>query len=587
MEIRSRKLGVSLVLSLCMTVSVGWALGSARAAPGTALTFPGSGACATSLQACINSANDGDSITISAGTYTTSVTLSKAVSLLGAGSSTTILRALTNQRVMTVTAAASNQITLSQLTISGGNVTGDGGGILIARNGPVYIYNVAINSNRATGQGGGMAIAIGSAVLSGTQFIANAASVGGGVFANGDALVFNSLFERNVVSSTSTGWGGGMAVNGALNADSTQFLSNTAGIGAGVYVTGAVTLTNAQFISNTGHQTGCGCGGGVMGLGSVRAVASTFDHNSGSQASGILAGASLTLTDSVFLNNDSIDGAAYMQSGTANVSGGHFENNRSWVGGGLYLANGSGTVSGTQFISNAALYDGGGLFSYVPLTLTNALFISNTATGGNGGGVHAASALTISGTRFLSNTAQSGGGLIQDNLYNQDGRIINSLFAANRASGGVNAAADLDLRSNAYVTILHTTIADSGLNPRPAIAMVTGTVGITDTIITSHTVGIKQTAGALLLNADLFFGNSVSVVLGGSYVISGVVTTDPKFINPAAYDYHLGAGSGAIDSGINAGVLSDIDGDPRPIGAGFDIGYDERLLYVYMPLIVR
>jgi predicted outer membrane repeat protein len=587
MKANIRRLWVSVAVSLCMTASLAWALGAANAAPGSTLNYPGLGACATTLQACINSANNGDAINIAAGTYVTSVTLSKALSLIGANLLSTTLSALPGQRVLTVTAAASNPITLSQLTISGGHVTGDGGGILIARTGPVYIYNVAINSNFATGHGGGIAIASGSAALSGTQFIANAASAGGGIFANGDAMVSNSLFERNVVSMTAAGLGGGMAVSGTLTADSTQFLSNTAGIGAGVYVTGAVTLTNTQFINNKGNQIGCQCGGGVMGVGNVSAAGSTFERNSGNQASGLLAGGNLTLTDSIFFNNDSVDGAAYMQAGTANVSGRRFENNRSWVGGGLYLANGSGTVSGTQFISNAALYDGGGLFSYAPLTLTNALFMSNTAAGGNGGGVYAGSALTVNITRFLSNTAQSGGGLIQDNLYNKDGRIVNSLFAANRATGGVSTAADLDLRSNAYVAILHTTIADSVLNPRPAVAMVTGTVRITDTIITSHTVGIRQTTGTLFLNTDLFFGNSLNVVLGGSYVISGVVTTDPKFINPAAYDYHLGPGSGATDSGINADVFRDFDGDLRPIGAGFDIGYDERLLYLYLPLVMR
>ena len=35
------------------------------------------------------------------------------------------------------------------------------------------------------------------------------------------------------------------------------------------------------------------------------------------------------------------------------------------------------------------------------------------------------------------------------------------------------------------------------------------------------------------------------------------------------------SGSAAIDAGVNAGVTTDIDGDARPLGSTYDIGYDE------------
>lgn len=55
------------------------------------------------LQACINASVDGDRIQFAAGAYVTSVTLSRAVSLVGAGADSTTLNALVNQLVLAVT----------------------------------------------------------------------------------------------------------------------------------------------------------------------------------------------------------------------------------------------------------------------------------------------------------------------------------------------------------------------------------------------------------------------------------------------------------------------------------------------------
>lgn len=49
----------------------------------------------------------------------------------------------------------------------------------------------------------------------------------------------------------------------------------------------------------------------------------------------------------------------------------------------------------------------------------------------------------------------------------------------------------------------------------------------------------------------------------------------PRFVDPAGSNYHLQPGSAAIDSGIDAGVMVDVDGQQRPALGGYDIGYDE------------
>lgn len=55
--------------------------------------------------------------------------------------------------------------------------------------------------------------------------------------------------------------------------------------------------------------------------------------------------------------------------------------------------------------------------------------------------------------------------------------------------------------------------------------------------------------------------------------LPGNATADPRFVNAAASDLHLLAGSPAIDQGATiAGVAVDFDGVTRPQGAAFDIG---------------
>jgi parallel beta-helix repeat protein len=73
-------------------------------------------------------------------------------------------------------------------------------------------------------------------------------------------------------------------------------------------------------------------------------------------------------------------------------------------------------------------------------------------------------------------------------------------------------------------------------------------------------------------NAD---GNVVDYGRGNS--LSNNFTSDPKFANASANDFHLQSGSPAIDTGIALTEVSyDFTGILRPQGAGYDIGAFER-----------
>jgi uncharacterized repeat protein (TIGR01451 family) len=96
---------------------------------------------------------------------------------------------------------------------------------------------------------------------------------------------------------------------------------------------------------------------------------------------------------------------------------------------------------------------------------------------------------------------------------------------------------------------------------------------MTNSILVSQTVGITVTAGSTAtLNGALWFGNGANTGGAGDITVNHEITGDLAF---APDGYHLTAASAAIDQGVDAGVTTDIDGDPRPIGAGYDLGADE------------
>jgi predicted outer membrane repeat protein len=560
-----------------------------NADPGVLYVAPGGNCggmtpCYAAIQAAVDAASNGDTISITAGTYNENITITgKVLTFLGAGAGSTIVDGSGTGRVF----YSDGDITLADLTIQNGNTTSDGGGIYAAD--ALILTNVNVLSNTVSSGWGGGAYAGGAVTLSGGLFQNNQSnnSYGGGLYANSTLALTGTQF----ISNTVAGSGGGLYIRGTAQFTNGYFQNNgVSGSGGGVYVYDSLAMTDTRFISNTAAEAG-----GAYVEGNVTLTGGSFEYNSGtyimSLGGGLHVERTLIMTGTQFISNkaNSTGGGAFVY-GVAELWGGRFEGNSSGHCGGLYAS--ILTLTGTQFISNTADVNAGGVFA-ITATLNGGRFENNRCTGTNcqGGGLEVSDTLILTGTQFIRNTANgNGGGLYALGYYGGSGRVVNALFARNSAGSNGAALYLFDPFSpGGNADILHTTIASPTIGTRQAIYVGKGTVNITNTIIASHTTDIAVNSGAVVnLDYSLFTHNPVysGTVNTGAHVYVG----NPAFVNPGTDDYHLTSTSAAIDRGVDVGVYDDIEGQPRPMRFGFDIGAYELPpppFRVFLPLVLR
>jgi len=281
-------------------------------------------------------------------------------------------------------------------------------------------------------------------------------------------------------------------------------------------------------------------------------------------------------------------------------------------GGGVCLWYGVGIITITQstLVGNYARDSGGGLWIFQPsdpVVVEATDFLSNTADSGGGGAIDAnltynGMALRTDRVRMLGNQGRSQGAALYLDKSGSgvtQARLTNLILSGNRTTSGnaTDSVIAIDKGYNFDVTLAHLTAAN---NPPPtflrAEAPYSGrflTVTLTNTLVTSATNGFVGYQG----------GGDGSLLIRHTNTLTDDVTTlhyaeegSPTFqaVNPLTGDpkldttYHLQPGSAAIDAGVEAGVTTDIDGDPRPQGAAPDIGADEYAIYeIYLPLVIR
>ncbi|MCP4542398.1 MAG: hypothetical protein GY832_35190 [Chloroflexi bacterium] len=193
---------------------------------------------------------------------------------------------------------------------------------------------------------------------------------------------------------------------------------------------------------------------------------------------------------------------------------------------------------------------------------------------------------TESGIR--TNDAPGGHAHIQSNwvLSNGVGIAVRGtttpITITNNMVGG-HITASIELTGTGTGFIAHNTLIGNNIG-RGLTALSPLTVTVVNNIIVSHSVGITMTAEATLsMSHTLLWGNTYDPITGTVALIA-----PPLFVAPTRQNYHLQADSPAIDAGIETGILTDIDNDPRPLDASPDIGADEFRIYAtYFPLVLK
>jgi hypothetical protein len=588
----------------------------------------------TTIQAAINLAQNGDTISIPTGTYTESLAINKSLTLLGQADQSASIYAPPDQRVITV--QPGYDLTIQDLTLVGGKATGAGGN----EGGGVRVENATLTIDHCNLAG--HAAAYGGAVFqggSGQVIVKNQSNIynnhatisGGGVYANGDLSLSDSWVDGNHADA----YGGGATVwAGDLTMAGGTASFNMAGQNGGAFnVNNSISIDQVVFTSNVAGANG----GAILQWNgndgyTVVIQRATFDLNKAGLTGGavsIYQGAATTISQTLFKDNeaesqnitDPKGGAVYFLDSawghTITITVSTFQSNAvkcslcSWPsGGGLYaltMAPGKVSLDGDTFLENDG-WLGGAVFADRAL-IDGATFQANS--GGSGGGAYLSGASQITSSAFVQNSVvNSGGGLlatgsspslsVENTRFtgNSGGYDLGAALQVNAASVSmknvvvadtqvVYGAAVLFDNANAGIELYHLTVNDTHLangsrtNTSGIHVKHAKTLNIWNSMITNHGTGLLIDAdNAVLLDHTLWFGNMNNIGGAGEYYDILPQYYDPKY---AVDRYHLAPGSGAIDRGVNRMVLVDVDGEARD-GAP-ELGADEFRAVVYLPMV--
>lgn len=309
-------------------------------------------------------------------------------------------------------------VTLQRLNITGGTVTGDGGGALFQGSGNILLTDVLVFGNSATGKGGNVFVSASPGLVvtfAGSSLVSQGNALdGGGLACAGDGRV---VFRDDVLvaNNQASADGGGVHLSAGCelvhssSGPGDGIVNNTAGLnGGGVYIQGGAELNTERGIFGLaviqGNSAPAGNGGGVYlaGTGTVlRAFFADIRGNSAFSAGGGIAAEDDSIAvvgrpvsgidwcpDKVRCsllrdNSAATGGAIWVAASALTVHGTHIEGNAAAAGAAVYLYDGAeATIHSTVIAGN----DGTAPFvvgNSVSLTLGNVTVADNTNIGPN------------------------------------------------------------------------------------------------------------------------------------------------------------------------------------------------------------
>ncbi len=267
--------------------------------------------------------------------------------------------------------------------------------------------------------------------------------------------------------------------------------------------------------------------------------------------------------------------------GNANGRAGHDPDDKT-CGGGFFChhkgnsdTRSSTTVMNCRFVENAASNRGGGfLLALGSPVLVNCTFERNWA-GWDGGGMKLEdSNPVLTGCTFRENAAGlEGGGL---NSWESEGALTNCSFWGNTA--GENAGA-LKLWYSFTVELTNCTIAGNSAGALGGgLHLESDRAVLANCIFWNNADQAGQGESSQIGNKGGTVEIAYSCVQGwtGDLGGAGSMGDDPLLSTVAVGDLRLLPGSPAIDAGTPDGAPdTDIEGCPRPAGAGYDMGAHE------------
>ena len=229
--------------------------------------------------------------------------LLSSMSLNGPGANLLTISGNSANRVFSVSVPSPGTVTLAGLTLSNGQSSGNGGGILKAGTGSLNI--------------------------TGSKITGNSAAFGGGIFSNspGPINIINSTLSNNTTAAS--GFGG--AIFNAFSGGTVSILNSTVmnnsavqGFGGGIANTGAgvVNVLNSTLHNNA--ATGSGSGGGIFnqGGGPVNLTNATFSGNSAGRGGALVnssTGTVIFANSTVANNSATTSGGGIDNAGTVRV----------------------------------------------------------------------------------------------------------------------------------------------------------------------------------------------------------------------------------------------------------------------------